>query len=247
MRSSEKRLTLLIFGFLMLLMIDGFSQNQSAILFKNSSVLRCQILSDTAGQYLVMLPDTTFQRLSPKKIYFIKHSAEGISDRDIKKEAYRPRKGVSAGFMLEMMLGTQQVALNNDSFYGVSGVPYVSFFDVFSVGVGSGIRMRLDEVYVVPLYLDMRLSGRTKIAPTAAFKVGRILDPENEFDKIGDMAGLAVGVIVRNFGRGNLQFLVGVNNSPRIPEEPPLGFNAGPAPKKDPDISTFTFSMSMAF
>ncbi len=196
--------------------IGSFAQDQDIFLLKNSEIIRGKLTRDSLNEFLIMLKDTSFMRVQKEEVYSQMKGDELLSDGQIKRRAFKPRKGLFFDLGVDAGFGNGEQGSDAGIFYAVSVTPMISFNDFISAGVGTGIRLRLGvDGYLVPLQGELRLTTRKKISPILVMGAGVGFDPDDGFVRLGDLSYFKVGGSIKTFDGSSIALLFGRDVSPR--------------------------------
>jgi len=183
------------------------------ILLKNSDLLRGEITETEKDDYvLIMLADSSFQRVDSKDIFKVGKVDKGVSGGQIRKQSYKPKEGSSFHIIIEPGIGFASYNDSPSSFGKLTVIPSVSFGEMFSLGVATGIRFPFAESYpIIPLAADFRITGSSRIAPLLVLGAGASVLPQESYKGNGALFYGMGGVNIKSFRGGSFAVMMGMD------------------------------------
>ena len=220
----------------------GNAQN-NAIILDNTEVIRCEVVKDSGDVVLIRMPDTTFVRLSREQIYAIVQNVDTLSDGQLVKANFSPIKGISFKVIFAPLVGWRYSPGSRGlNFFGFSAVPALQISNWLTLGIGTGIRFSNPE-RIYPLGIDLRISGRKRIAPILVLGAGKAYTDDNSVGQLGDIRYGSVGINIKNLDGGSLSILVGLDEMPRY-----NSIQTGPPTfTSEPELILETYSYTISF
>jgi hypothetical protein len=187
--------------------------HEDFILLKNSDLLRGEITKSEEGDYvLIMLADSSFQRVDQKEIFKIGKAEKGVSGGQIRNQSYKPKVGSSFHFIIEPGIGFASYNDSPASLGKLTLIPSIAFGEQFSFGIATGIRFPLAERYpIIPLAADFRITGTSRVAPILVLGAGTSVLPEQNYDGNGVIFYGMGGVNIKSFRGGSVALMAGVD------------------------------------
>jgi hypothetical protein len=236
-------LRLILFFCFAIFVLFGHAQN-NAVILEDTEVIRCEIIKDSGDVLLIRMADTTFVRISKEQIYAIVQNVDTLSDRQLVRTNYRPTRGLSFRVIMAPLMGWRySPGSNGFNFVGFTAVPALQISNWITIGVGTGIRFsNPDRIY--PLGIDLRISGRKRIAPILVLGAGKAFTDDPGVGQLGDIRYGSVGIQIKNLKGGSVAILLGLDEMPRY-NSLQTGANAF---MFDPELilQTYSYTISVA-
>ena len=160
------------------------------------TILAGDSLSRTISRKDIQLITTEVKR----KIYTQKSKTSKDNDRPPKSAYYQG--SISAGY------GTRK---EGDNAVKVNFVNGIGSHQNFSIGLGVGLRIALDEgLAVIPLFVDMRIRPMTtKVSPLLGLGFGYGFQVDRNFEGTGQLGHLEAGIAIKSQGKSFVMITLG--------------------------------------
>ena len=161
---------------------------------------------------LIMLADSSFQRVDSKDIFKVGKVEKGLSGGQIRNQSYKPKVGSSFHIIIEPGIGLASYNDSPASFGKLTVIPSISFGELFSFGIATGIRFPFAESYpIIPLAADFRITGTSRVSPLLVLGAGASVLPQENYKGNGALFYGMGGVNIKSFRGGGVALLMGID------------------------------------
>jgi len=225
--------------------LSAQSEMEDVLLLKTAEVIRGEIQKNVKEEYVEILVRDSLLRIEWEDIHLITEEIKRNRTRTEKKPTrrFKEQTGGRFGFIIEPSYFMTFNKGSNFSSLGIGVVPHYRLSQSFLIGLATGFRNPLGtERFLVPLLLDIRVRGKSRIAPIGAGSVGCMFIHDRYLATLGFSFNFKAGLSIGGKQGRSFDILVGFDNSVQRYERQRAS-SLGPA-FRDEALNSLSFSLA---